>query len=286
MKMKTGQSALAGIIGVVLMLFVFDGTVLADIKLGILPRLSAVEMYTMFKPLARYLSKETGEKISIVIPKDFDAFKTAVKSGHMDLGFSNSLIYVKLKRELPIEPLAVAAERKGTRFRGIIVVRKDSGIKTVRDLRGKKLVFVEKESAGGYVFQMMFLKKAGMDIHQDFTLLPFAKKHDNVIVAVFNRAADAGGIREDDLEKMKGKVDLAQLTVIARTDYFPNWPLFAAPSLKKDAADRVRAALVKLKQNDPRTAKVLGTAKLAGFAPVSDSDYDELREAAKLAGLF
>jgi phosphonate transport system substrate-binding protein len=84
---------------------------------------------------------------------------------------------------------------------------------------------------------------------------------------------------------MKGKVDLTQLKVIAHTEYFPNWPLFAAPSLKKATADKVRAALIKLKQNDPLTARILGPAKLAGFAPVSDSDYDALRQAAALAGL-
>jgi phosphonate transport system substrate-binding protein len=284
--MKKGRSVSAGIMAVVLMLFVLNGTARADIKLGILPRLSAVEMYMMFNPLARYLSQETGEKISIVIPKDFDAFKAAVMSRHLDLGFSNSVIYVKLRKEMPIEPLAVSAEGKGTRFRGIIVVRRDSDIKTVQDLRGKKLVFVEKESAGGYIFQMMLLKKAGIDIQKDFTLLPFAKKHDNVVQAVFNRAADAGGIREDDFEKMKGKVDLAQLKIIAHTEYFPNWPLFAVPTLKKETADKVRAALIKLKQNDPLTARILGPAKLAGFAPVSDSDYDKLRQAAALAGLL
>src|SRR5574341_1328628 len=64
----------------------------AEIKLGILPRLSAVELHGMFSPLAEYLSAETGEKVSLVIPKDFDAFKAAVKAGQVDLGFANSLV--------------------------------------------------------------------------------------------------------------------------------------------------------------------------------------------------
>ena len=46
----------------------------AEIKLALLPRLSAMEMNAMFTPLAEYLSKETGEKVSLVIPKDFEAF--------------------------------------------------------------------------------------------------------------------------------------------------------------------------------------------------------------------
>ena len=174
-----------------------------EIKLGVLPRLGPVELFGMFSPLAEYLSRETGEKVSIVIPRDFDAFKEAVNKGTIDIAFSNPLVYVQMKKELAVVPLAVAAEKAGTKFRGIILVRSDSGIKKIRDLKGKKLVFVDHDSAGGYLFQMLLLHEAGLNLQKDITILPFAKKHDNVVQAVFNKAADAGGIREDDLEKVK-----------------------------------------------------------------------------------
>jgi phosphonate transport system substrate-binding protein len=270
---------------VVVVIGALPGTAAAEIRLGILPRLSATGMSAMFTPLADYLSQEIGEKVTIVIPKDFDAFKAEVKAGHVDLGFANPIVYVQLKQDAALDPLAVAAEQKGgTRFRGIIIARKDSGIEKVLDLKGKKLIFVEKDSAAGYVFQMLTLSKGGLDVQKDFTTLPFAKKHDNVAMAVFNKAADAGGIREDDLEKMKDKVDLAQIKVVAFTDYYPNWPLFATPKLDKGKAAKIRAALLKLKPNDPQSIKIVDAAKLVGFAAVSDKDYDEMRKAAKVAG--
>ncbi len=255
----------------------------AEIKLGILPRLGAVELFMMFHPLAEYLTSETGEKVSIVIPKDFEAFQDAVRTGQLNIAFANSLVYVQLKKNVEIEPLAVSAEPKaGTKFRGIIIARKNSGIKTVRDLKGKKLVFVEKDSAAGYLFQMLLLKKSGLDIHKDVLLLPFAKKHDNVTLAVYNGAAEAGGLREDDLEKMKDKVDQSQIKIIAYTDYFPNWPVFAVPGLKKETVAKIRSALLQLKPHDRRVTRILRAANIAGFAPVSDKDYDGVREAVKL----
>ncbi|MCK9420723.1 MAG: phosphate/phosphite/phosphonate ABC transporter substrate-binding protein [Nitrospirae bacterium] len=75
-------------------------------------------------------------------------------------------------------------------------------------------------------------------------MLPFAKKHDNVTMAVFNKVADAGGIREDDLDKMKDKVDLSQIRVVAYTGCFPNWPVYTTPKLKKTLSAKVRAALL------------------------------------------
>jgi phosphonate transport system substrate-binding protein len=220
-----------------------------------------------------------------VVPKDFEAFKQAVKSGQMDAGFANPLIYVQVKNNVDIEPLALSSEVKsGTRFRGILIARKDSAITKPQDLKGKKISFIDKDSAAGYVFQMLLLSRAGLDVDKDITVLPFAKKHENVAMAVLNKTADAGGIREEELEKMKDKVDVSQLRIVGFTDYFPNWPFFATPKLKKDTAEKLRTALLKLRPNDPQNEKVLGPAHLTGFIAVSDTNYDDLRKAAKTAG--
>ena len=283
-RMKTGMwifftAVLLAVSGAV------PGNASAEIKFGILPRLGPVELYGMFSPLAEYLTREAGEKVSIVIPKDFEAFKAAVKTGQVEMGFSNSLVYVQLKKDVQIEPLALSSELKaGTKFRGIIIVRKDSGIEKLRDLQGKKLIFVDKDSAAGYIFQVLLLNTAMLDPAKDCIVLPFAKKHDNVTMAVFNGAADAGGIREDDFAKMKSKVDLSQLKIVGYTDYFPNWPIFATPTLRRSAAEKIKAALLKLKPHDALSRKVLGPAKLTGFAPVTDGDYEQLRQAVRLVG--
>ncbi len=254
-----------------------------ELRLGVLPRLSATELTAMFQPLAERLGRATGQKVTLVIAKDFDAFEHQVKTGELDLAFANPLVYAPLTRTTDLSPLGLAAEKKGgTKFRGILVVRKDSGYSDVASLRGKKLIFVDEDSLGGYIAQALLLRKQGLDVQKDFVRLPFAKKHDNVTMAVFNKAADAGGIREDDLEKMKDRIDLSQLKILAYTDYFPNWPLFASPRVAPGTREAIRKALLELRAGDP----VLEAAKLTAFAPVSDKDYDGLREAAKVVGAF
>ncbi len=286
--MKRFRRLLAFVMGTVVIMSCFlPSTASAEIKFGILPRLSAVELTTMFAPLTEYLTKEIGEKVSLVIPKDFDTFKTMVAAGQVDIAFANSIVYIQLKKDVNIDPLALSAEKKaGTRFRGIIITRRDSGIEKIQDLKGKKLIFVDEDSAAGYIFQMLLLNKAGFDVHKDFIRLPFAKKHDNVTMAVFNKAADAGGIREDDLDKMKDKVDLSQIKIVAYSDYFPNWPIFTTPKMHGRVASKIKAALLKLKPGDPEAEKILSAAKLTGFTTVSDKDYDQLRQAARLVGAF
>jgi len=257
------RASIAGIVFMAALVIIGSSPAAAEIRFGALPRLSPAELQDMYSPLAEYLGKETGEKVTIVVPKDFEAFKAAVKAGRVDIAFANPLIYVQVKEKSNIEPLALSSEVKsGTRFRGIIIVRKDSGFSTLQDLKGKKFIFVDK----------------------DISLLPFAKKHDNVTAAVFNKTVDAGGIREDEMDKAKDKLDISQLRIVAVTDYFPNWPLFATAKLNPGLAAKIKAALLKLKPNDPQNEKILGPARLTGFVPVSDKDYDDLRKAAKIAG--
>lgn len=261
------------------------GSAEAEIKFGTVPRLSVPELQAMFNPLAEYLTREIGEKVTLVIPKNFDAVKEAVIAGHMDIGFVNPLIYIQIKDKFNIEPLALSSEVKsGTRLRGIIIVRKDSGITKLQDLKGKKFSFVDDDSPAGHIFQKLLLSRAGFNVEKDIIMLPYGKTHENVTMAVFNKIADAGGVREEQLDKMKVTLDVSQLKIVGYTDYFPNWPFFASGKLKKETRDKIQAALLKLKPNDPKNEKILGLARLTGFIPVTDKEYDDLRAAAKLVG--
>ncbi len=278
-------TAVPGIACIAALMAFSPGTASAEIRLVTVPRLSAAELQTMFAPLTEYLTREVGEKVTLVVPKNFDGVTEAVRTGKADIGFVNPLIYIQMKQSINIEPLALSSEVKsGTRIRGIIIARKDSTINQLQDLKGKKFSFVEEDSPAGHIFQKLLLSKAGFDVKKDIVMLPYAKTQEGVVMAVFNKTADAGGVREEQLDKMKGALDTAQLRIVGYTDYFPNWPFFATPSLNKSTADKLRTALLKLKPNDPQNEKILGPLRLTGFIPVSDREYDDLRAAAKLVG--
>jgi ABC-type phosphate/phosphonate transport system substrate-binding protein len=76
---------------------------------------------------------------------------------------------------------------------------------------------------------------------------------------------------------------VSRIRVVGYTDYFPNWPFFASSKLNPETTAKIKAALLKLKPNDPKNEAILGPARLTGFIPVSDKEYDGLRKAAKIA---
>lgn len=262
------------------------GPAYAETKIALLPRLPEAQMKKMFEPLAQYLEQKTGDTVTLIVPADFAAFKQTVASGQVDYAFSNPLVYVQLKKEgVAGDALVVASEKdSGTEFRGIIVARKDSPIAQLDQLKNKRLVFVDQDSAGGYIVQLLMLQKAGLKKDRDYTILPFAKKHSAVVKAVLDGKADAGGIRQGDLEKIKD-IDTGKIKTIAVSEPIPNWPLYPTKTAKGDAS-KVRTALLALAPDSGLSLKIVGDAGLRGFVTATDQQFESMRAAGKVAGAF
>ncbi|MBI4763326.1 MAG: phosphate/phosphite/phosphonate ABC transporter substrate-binding protein [Deltaproteobacteria bacterium] len=255
----------------------------AEIKFGLLPRLPEKQLLEMFIPLAQYLEKETAAKVTLIIPKDFDTYTKQAIAGDFDIGFTNPNIYILIKKEVPqIEPLALASEPGvGTKLKGVFFVVKESPIKTIKELKGKKVSFVDPGSAAGFVAQMLALQKAG--IRKEDLSISFAGKPPKVGEAVRDGKADAGGMPESVFKKLPFEFMLKE---IGKTIDLPNWPVHTTKKTDKKVASKVRDAFLKLKPNSAQAEKALDKANLEGFVATSDKDFDPMREAAKAAGTF
>lgn len=260
----------------------------AQVKIGILPRLAPAELTKMFTPFADYLSKEIGEKVVLVIPKDFDTFNQMMKEGKFDYAFANPNIYTDARKQIgnAIEPLAIAIETgTGKTFTGCFLVKKGTTIKSVKDFKGKKLIFVDENSAGGYLSQAYTIKQAGLS-KKDITLLPFAKKHTNVALAVQNGTADVGGIRTADFKKLKTLVSIPDVEILSESASMPNWPFYSLPNSKKEMTEKIKNMILSLKPNSALSKSTLSEAKIDGFVPATDADFDAMRKVSDAANSF
>lgn len=261
-----------------LLLMVPATGVASEIKFGLLPRLPEKELLEMFTPLAQYLEKETGMKVTLVIPKDFDTYTKQAIAGDFDIGFTNPNIYIDIKKGVPqVEPLAVVTGK----LKGVFIVAEDSPIKSIKELKGKKVSFVDTGSAAGYVAQMLELQKVGIK-KEDITIT-FAGKPPKVAVAVRDGKADAGGMPEGVFKKLPF-VDM--MRVIGKTIDLPNWPVHTTKKTDKNVSTKVKDALLKLKPLSAQADRALKKADLEGFVSTTDKDFDPMREAAKAAGVF
>lgn len=243
-----------------------------------------------FEPLTEYLSRATGIKFTSVYLNTFDV-PEAFEKGDLDITHTNSLLYV-IMAEKGLLPLA--GERRGSmgfRSAGGIAVKSDSPIKTLADLKGKRMVFGPMLAPTGYMSQYDMLLEAGIDpeLDLDYYAIPWgAYKHEKVVYGVWMGAYDAAAVPMLDLETMisENKIGKGDLRVIAQSDPIPYCVFGVAPRVPGKVAAAVRTALFNLTREvtvpiDGEVLSVLRAAKVDGFVPIEDADFNRVREMAR-----
>jgi len=273
----------ASLIGVLLCAIVFPAPALPaavnnELVIGIFPRRSPAELMDAFTPLANYLSKALGRPVRLETAPDFRIFWESVASKRYDLVHYNQYHYVRSHKELGYQVIAKNEEIGRDRIAGAIVVRKDSGIKTLADLRGKRIVFGGSNQAmGSYIAPSYLLRQAGLkkgDYIEEFALNP-----PNVALAVFFKRADAGGSGSIvfELPFVRDKIDVTKLEYIATSEPISHLPWAVRGDMPTEQRDRLQRAMLGVKQSE-NGENILRSASLTNLVPASDAEYDVSRK--------
>jgi len=162
------------------------------------------------------------------------------------------------------------------RFKGLIIVQKESPIRTIGDLRGKRFAFGDPNSTIGRYLVQAELIKAGITGRalKDYQYLG---RHDTVVKAVEIGDFDAGSVMQQTFDKANAK---GTLRVLASFDNVTK-PWVARKDLDPATLEAIRSGLYSIK--DPAVLKEL---KITGFVPTSDEEYRLVRDGMKLAEEF
>ena len=208
-----------------------------------------------FDPLTAYLEKKLGRKVIASHVNTFDFVERAQRK-EFDVLQSNGYIYVAIKEKVGATLLARELKRDtGKDTGGLIVVRADSPIRTLPDLKGKRMAFGPVLSPGGYLTQYYTMLSAGLDpekVLAGYTFLPGAWQHEKVVYSILYGAVDAGAVKVGDIERMEaeGKVRKSDFKVLAASDPVPNCTVFALPHVDPETARAVKEALLRLSPDD------------------------------------
>ena len=259
-----------------------------EVKFGFTPFLSEADMRVEFEPLMTYLSDSVGQKVVLYIAKDYGDLRTQMEAGAVDIGSFSPFAYVDAVRGGKIRIIAQSIIDGSGAYRGIIVVRKGSGLKALADLKGKRFAFVDPKSASGYVYPRAMLIEKGMIPESYFKETIFTGGHDKVIAAVLDGRADAGAIYEGALGVAKAEgVPTENLATLAGTDPIPHDAITVRIGLDGGLAKKIQAALVDLDKNEAGRRVIANSKpkKLTGFVIAEDSLFDVVRRTAKVAGM-
>ncbi len=265
------------------------------LKIGYMNCNNEQETQARFRPLTRYLSEKVGVEFEAV-PVDTQDFEERFKAGEFALTHTNSLLYLVLKEHYGLKLLA--AEKRGnfgSRSAGAIIARKGSGIETLADIKGKRMVFGPMLAPTGYLAQYDLMLRNGIDPEKDlaFYAIPSGSfKHEKVLYGVYFGQYDVAAAPALDLEVMtrEGKISPDDFVILGQSPLVPYCTFGAARETDPALVEKVSRVLRELKPTDTveidgERVKVLGAAWIDGFEELLDSDYDGLREMARRANM-
>jgi len=264
-------------------------------RIGYMNCNSEKETVKRFGPLTTWLSQELDADFEM-IPVDTQEFVERFAAGEFEFTHSNSLLYIILKKEQDLQLLATEMRgRYGARTAGAIISRKDSGITTFADMRGKRMMFGPQLAPSGYLAQYNLMLDAGFDPETELSYyaIPTGSfKHEKVIYSVYFGDFDVAAAPALDLEMMirDGKIAADDFNIIALSPIIPYCTFGASKAVPGEFAERFKQALLALKpettvEYEGETVKVLKSAWIDGFDALTDTDYDIIRDMAKKANM-
>lgn len=255
------------------------------------PNQKPSSMFIKYNHLANYLQKSTGFQIELFQPKDFKEFKNKIKNQEVDFLFVDPVVYLEIedfinKNHIYARSSGLEGELKDKPFEtACIIARADSMIKTIKDVKGKRVIFGPQRSATKWIAARKLFMDNGIDIEKDLAEYRFGKKCKDTVLDVFYKKADVGCIRTmvcpicvNSVFYKKCGLDTDQLVHIAQTAPINTWVFACTNRIDDKDMEKIAAALLEIPELDLQKKERLNSDLRYGFIKVDDSRFDELRK--------
>lgn len=268
-----------------------------ELNVQFVPSVQANKIEAKAKPLAKLLSKKLGIPVHVTVSTDNTALVESMASKKVDVGFLPSDAYVLAHKRKAADPLLQAMRydydepsgklnpnKLDSKYQSMIIVRKNSKIKSIKDLKGKKIAIQDPTSTTGYILPVAELYKKGINVVKDDNLVN-VKGHDQGVVSVLNGDTDAAFVFKDarNLVAKDEPNVFKEVKPIYFTKKVPNDTI----SVRSNMSSAFRKKLAKSMKEIVKTkegAKILNNIyDHYGYKDAKDSDYNIIREYQSLA---
>jgi phosphonate transport system substrate-binding protein len=259
------------------------------LHLVLTPSQKPTELIQAGEAFGAALGKLVGTPVRVTVAADYAGVIEALRNRTADLAFLHPVGYVLASREAKATIVAKDRWHGNTSYTSRIWVRKESGITSLEDLRGKTIAFVDPASSSGYVYPMLILIQRGLVQNRDpktfFREVVFAGAHDAALQALLRGQVDAIGSFDQVREQyLKDPAERERLTFVAESPRIPEGGIAARDGLDPAVVAKVRAALLQMR--GPAYEDLLKRLyDIDGFEPAEDREYDVVRQAMELVGL-
>lgn len=250
--------------------------------------------------IADGLKAATGvEQVQLFPSPDYNGVIQGLLGGTIDIASMGASSYAKIAIQDPkaVDPILTYTGADGSSgYYTIMVARKDSGIKSLADAKGKKLGFADPDSTSGYLIPNVALpKETGKPVKEYFSETGFGGGHENLVLAVLDKKFDVGttfgsgvgkweeGYTSGNLHQMvaKGNLDMDDLVEVWKSPLIPNGPLMVANKVGEPMKQKIEAFFLDLPKKDLACFQGFTQGKNKEYIKVDSSFYQTIVDARK-----
>ncbi len=261
------------------------------LRIAFIPYENPEQLIDNVRPAVRFLERRLGRKIRYFITLSYSSAVEALNSGKADISFMSPLPYVLAHGQTGAVAILGEIYNGKSYYQSRIFVRKDSGIKSLADLKGKSIAYVDPISSSGFmyphdIFVRAGLVKGGLDKPEGrfFRRVYFAGGDEQAIRSVFGGFVDAAGVSEYSINLLKQQ-ERDELVPLATSRRIPSHGVVASKRLAPKVRRRFVEAMLEL--NKPGNRKYLrylyGTE---GYIRVNHQTYQSVADMARKYGFL
>ncbi len=259
------------------------------LKLAFIPQENPEKLLGDIEVITAWLSEEIGVPVTGFVTFDHAAAVEALRNGDADISFMGGLPFVLAEKEIGAVPLLSEVYRGAPTYTGRIFVRKDSGIKTLADLRDRDIAFADPISESGYMFPLAEFEKAGLIAGPNkaddfFSRVFFAGGYQQAMQAMAAGLVDAAGASQY-ADLLLTPAQQAEITWIAESPAIPSHVVIGRPGMDAGIRQRFVDAMMTLNapENRDKLAYLYGPD---GYVIADGAAYDGVRDMARHFGLI
>ena len=239
------------------------------LKMGVLPYLSSELLFKNYLPMKDYLETKLNRRVIMITAPDFKTFVQRAERGDYD-------IYVTAPH------FALLAEAKqgfrrvcsfSRKLIGDVVVRRDSPIKRLEDLRGHTVITPDALAITSILGEQL-LEEHGLHSNKDYQLKR-SNSHNNAILTVSRGAADAALTTASVFEQLSPEVK-RKLRILATTRAVPPLMIMTHPRLSQTEYEQIKSSLLAF-TSDGRGQNFVDANGTGNMGPINDADMQRLR---------
>jgi phosphonate transport system substrate-binding protein len=247
------------------------------VRLGLIPTEGGADIVKRFQPLIDHLERTLGVKVEAQSASDYAGVITAMAHKHIDFAYLGPKSYTEAAEKANAQAVALERNKKGEPgYYGVLISRKDSGIRTLEDARGRVFAFTDPNSTSGYLVpNVLFYRDLKVDPRDYFKEVKFSGSHGASILAVKNGSIEVAATNNKDLDRMaeKGQAAWDDFNILWKSELIPGSPMCVRSDLPESLKAAFAGALMMFNANKQGLEKL----QIGGYLPADDTTYDVIR---------